>query len=84
MVRRASPPTADWLNALIYAMATRDLLFGRFAVTLHDHVLDAKVWGQSLDRERHQPSVEVKAVTYTELSMAQRGSEISWKKNRWA
>jgi len=62
----------DWLNALIYEMATRDLLFGRFAVTLHDHVLDAKVWGQSLDRERHQPSVEVKAVTYTELSMAQR------------
>ena len=62
----------EWLNALIYEMATRDLLFGRFAVTLHDHVLDAKVWGQSLDRERHQPSVEVKAVTYTELSMAQR------------
>jgi SHS2 domain-containing protein len=62
----------DWLNALIYEMATRGLLFGRFTVTLHDHVLEAQAWGESLDRERHQPSIEVKAVTYTELSMAQR------------
>jgi SHS2 domain-containing protein len=62
----------DWLNALIYEMATRGLLFGRFAVTLHDHMLEAKAWGELLDRERHQPSVEIKAVTYTELSMAQR------------
>ena len=61
----------DWLNALIYEMATRDLLFGRFAVNLHDHVLEAKAWGEALDRERHQPSIEVKAVTHTDLSMAQ-------------
>ena len=62
----------DWLNALIYQMATRNLLFGRFAVTLHDHALEAKAWGESVDHERHQPLVEVKAATYTELSMAQR------------
>ena len=64
-------PRAD-RNDLIYEMATRNLLFGRFAVTVHDHVLEAKAWGESLDRERHQPSVEIKGVTYTELSMAQR------------
>ena len=62
----------DWLNALIYQMATRNLLFGRFAVTLHDHALEAKAWGESIDHERHQPLVEVKAATYAELSMAQR------------
>jgi tRNA nucleotidyltransferase (CCA-adding enzyme) len=62
----------DWLNALIYQMATRNLLFGRFAVTLHDHALEAKAWGESIDHERHQPLVEVKAATYAELSMVQR------------
>ena len=62
----------DWLNALIFEMATRNLLFGRFAVTLHDHALDAKAWGEPVDLERHQPLVEVKAATYAEVSMAQR------------
>jgi tRNA nucleotidyltransferase (CCA-adding enzyme) len=62
----------DWLNALIFEMATRNLLFGRFAVTLHDHALEAKAWGESVDHERHEPLVEVKAATYAELLMAQR------------
>lgn len=64
---------ADWLNALIYEMATRDMLFGRFAVSLHDHVLEAKAWGEPLDRLRHRPAVEVKGATYTALSVARRG-----------
>ena len=62
----------DWLNALIYEMATRNLLFGRFAVTLDGNALEGQAWGESVDRERHQPLVEVKAATYSELSMAQR------------
>jgi tRNA nucleotidyltransferase (CCA-adding enzyme) len=67
---------ADWLNALIYEMATRNMLFGRFAVSLHDHVLEAKVWGEPLDRRRHRPAVEVKGATYTALSVACRDDGI--------
>ena len=63
---------ADWLNALILEMATRDMLFGRFAVAIRDHVLEAKAWGERLDRVRHQPAVEVKGATYTALSVTQR------------
>jgi SHS2 domain-containing protein len=63
---------ADWLNALIFEMATRNMLFGRFAVVLRDHVLEAKAWGEPLDRARHRPAVEVKGATYTALSVAQR------------
>jgi len=63
---------ADWLNALIYEMATRNMLFGRFAVSLYDHVIEAKVWGEPVDRIRHQPAVEVKGATYTALSVARR------------
>ena len=63
---------ADWLNALIYEVATRGMLFCRFAVTLHDHALEARAWGEPIDRERHKPAVEVKGATYTALSVARR------------
>lgn len=67
---------ADWLNALIYEMATRNMLFGRFAVSLRDHVLEAKAWGEPVDRLRHRPAVEVKGATYTALSVARRDDGI--------
>ena len=67
----------DWLNALIYEMATRQLLFGRFAVTLDGNTLRATAWGEPLDRERHQPAVEVKGATCTELSVT-RGARGLW------
>lgn len=61
----------DWLNALIYEMANRRMLFGRFAVKLHGHRLHAQVWGEPLDQHRHQPTVEVKGATYTSLKVFQ-------------
>jgi tRNA nucleotidyltransferase (CCA-adding enzyme) len=63
---------ADWLNALIYEMATRAMVFGRFAVTLDDHRLTGRAWGEPVDRERHRPAVEIKGATYTALSVGQR------------
>lgn len=63
----------DWLNALIYEMATRQILFGRFDVSLAGHTLAARAWGESVDRELHQPTVEIKGATYTELRVGQRG-----------
>ena len=62
---------ADWLNAVIYAMATQDLLFGRYEVHLDGNALRAKAWGERVDRQRHQPAVEIKGATYTALSVAQ-------------
>jgi tRNA nucleotidyltransferase (CCA-adding enzyme) len=61
----------DWLNALIYEMATRKMLFSRFAVRLNDHSLHATAWGEPVEVRRHQPAVEVKGATYTELSVRQ-------------
>lgn len=57
----------DWLNALVYEMATQRLLFGRFAVTIGDSRLRATAWGEGVDRVRHEPAVEVKGATYTAL-----------------
>jgi tRNA nucleotidyltransferase (CCA-adding enzyme) len=62
---------ADWLNALVYEMATRKMLFSRFAVRFNDRSLHATAWGEPIEIARHQPAVEVKGATYTELSVKQ-------------
>jgi SHS2 domain-containing protein len=61
----------DWLNALIYEMATRHMLFSRFDVTIEDHHLLAMVWGEPVDITRHSPAVEIKGATYTALAVTQ-------------
>ncbi len=61
----------DWLNALIYEMAVRKMLFSRFEVSITDEVLEAKAWGEALERQRHQPAVEIKGATYTALEVRQ-------------
>jgi SHS2 domain-containing protein len=35
----------DWLNAVIYEMVTRRMLFSRFVVLLHGSSLSAEAWG---------------------------------------
>lgn len=57
----------DWLNALIFEMATRKMLFGRFEVHLAPGQLAATAWGEPVEVSRHQPAVEVKGATCTEL-----------------
>jgi tRNA nucleotidyltransferase (CCA-adding enzyme) len=61
----------DWLNALVYEMATRRMVFGAWHVELDGLRLTARVSGETVDRARHQPVVEVKGATYTALSVEQ-------------
>jgi len=60
---------ADWLNALIYEMSTRRMLFGRFRLTIEGDRLLGTARGEVVDLARHHPAVEVKGATYTELSV---------------
>jgi SHS2 domain-containing protein len=59
----------DWLNALIYAMATRRLLFSRFEVSIENHRLWATAWGEPVNVARHQPAAEIKGASYCELAV---------------
>lgn len=61
----------DWLNAWIYEMATRRMLFGRFQANFANGGVRGLGWGEPLDRVRHRPAVEVKGATYTELRVWQ-------------
>ena len=67
----------DWLNALIYEMAARKMLFGDWRVSIDGQVLTATVTGEPVDRARHEPVVEVKGATYTALAVG-RDSEGNW------
>jgi SHS2 domain-containing protein len=62
----------DWLNALIYEMAVRRLVFGRFAVSIDGHRLHGEAWGEPVDRSRHMPAVEPKGATLTALKVERR------------
>jgi tRNA nucleotidyltransferase (CCA-adding enzyme) len=64
----------DWLNALILEMAARHMLFGRFEVSLDGRRLHATAWGEPVDPDKHQPAVEIKGATYTELKVGRNES----------
>ncbi len=64
----------DWLNAVIYEMSTRHMLFARFDVAIDGQALAATVWGEPVDRARHRPAVEPKGATMTALQVAQKDS----------
>ncbi len=65
----------DWLNALIYEMAVRRMLFGRYEVAIEGATLRGKAWGEAVDAERHHPAVEPKGATYTALSVKDEGGQ---------
>ena len=61
----------DWLNEIVYQMATRNMLFGRFEVQILDHHLQALLFGERVDQGKHQPAVEIKGATFTALKVYQ-------------
>lgn len=65
---------SDWLNALIFQMATQHLLFGRFEVrfdsSLRGPRLVGRAWGEKVNVAKHEPAVEIKGATLTSLRVA--------------
>jgi SHS2 domain-containing protein len=57
----------DWLRELLTRSERDGMLYARFEVAVTADGLTATVWGEPLDRTRHQLSREVKAVTYHDL-----------------
>jgi len=67
----------EWLNAIIYEMAVRRMLFGRFSVRIADGRLDGTLWGEPVDVAHHAPACEPKGATYTALKVG-RESDGTW------
>jgi SHS2 domain-containing protein len=62
----------DWLNAVIFEMAARGMVFAAFEVHISEGRLAATARGEAIDRSRHAPAVEVKGATFTELRVVKR------------
>lgn len=60
----------EWLNAIVYEMATRGMLFGAFEVAINGTRLEGTLWGEPADQRRHRPACEPKGATYTALSVS--------------
>jgi SHS2 domain-containing protein len=67
----------DWLNALVFEMSSRHLLFSRFQVEVAGHRLRGSAWGEKADPRKHPPGVEVKGATFTELAV-RREADGTW------
>lgn len=61
----------DWLNALVFEMSARKMIFGEFSVSLENSRLEAEARGEPVDVKRHAPAVEIKGATLTELKLDQ-------------
>lgn len=61
----------EWLNAIIYEMAVRNMLFSRFSVRIDGTRLEGMLAGEAVDVARHQPACEPKGATYTALKVAE-------------
>lgn len=75
--RDAETLAVEWLNALVFEMSTRRMLFGKYRVATDGCHLQGLAFGEPVDRERHHPAVEVKGATFTALAVA-RQDDGSW------
>ncbi|MGR9071662.1 MAG: archease [Gammaproteobacteria bacterium] len=66
----------DWINELVYAMATRRMLFSRYRVKIDDGKLEATAYGEPVNRAKHSPSVEIKGATLTELLVGRESNRL--------
>jgi len=57
----------NWLNAVIYEMAVRRMLFNEFHVVVDGNSLRGTLVGERVDPGRHEVAVEAKGATVTAL-----------------
>jgi len=60
----------SWLNAVIYEMAVRGMLFSGFRIAVSGTSLTGTLDGEKADPEHHHAAVEAKGATVTALRVA--------------
>lgn len=66
----------DWLNAIVFEMSTRAMVFGSYSVDLKNFSLVGQATGERVSMSRHRPAAEVKGATLSELSVRRQPSGI--------
>lgn len=68
----------DWISKLIYLRDIENMFFSKFDVKIkiNDKLkLDAKVYGEKIDRKKHEIKIEVKGVSYTQMKIEEKSKE---------
>jgi len=67
----------DWLSELLYLRDVHNMLFSKFDVKILEKnkrfFLVAKIYGEKIDRKKHQLKTEVKAVSYHMMKIQKNG-----------
>jgi SHS2 domain-containing protein len=64
----------EWLNALLAQSSIKNMMFSEFRVNIDEGnkgglKLDAEAIGEKFDEKKHQPKLEIKAATYSQLKV---------------
>lgn len=59
----------DWINSVIYEMDIKRMLFSVYEVSIKSGVLEAQIKGETVDLHKHDPAVDIKGATLTELKV---------------
>jgi SHS2 domain-containing protein len=74
----------SWLEELLLRFEVEGKLYSRFKVdsierTPQGYVLEARMWGEPFDRERHVSKTDVKAVTYHRMEILKSDAMVTVK-----
>jgi SHS2 domain-containing protein len=64
----------DWLNLILLRFENDRLLLSRFEVQMDETGIRSIGYGEPMDRTKHEPGHEVKAITYHGLRVEREGS----------
>ncbi len=67
----------EWLNNIIYEISTRNMLFCEFDIKISNYSLTGMIRGEKIDPNKHDPRVEIKGATLTELMVKKNGEWIA-------
>jgi len=69
----------DWLSKLIYLRDVERMFFSKFEVEIkkmkNGFELNAKIYGEKIDYEKHEIKIEVKGVSYTQMEIKEKAKK---------
>ena len=70
-----------WLEALLVKSETKGMLYSKFEVTITEKMsvlkLEARIWGEKFNVEKHLQKVGVKAVTYHRMEIIKSSKKVT-------
>jgi len=61
----------DFINEIIFLISSEGMIFSRIEVDIKDSGLEARLLGEPIDPDRHDPAVEIKGASFNSLWVGQ-------------